>query len=120
MRLDSYAASTWVDGAVGTGLIADGTTLNSFTVLSTGWYLMAFNSCCDVAYAYNVQHVDTDGATVLRTYLVQLAAGTDRDIWPAPVNFRQNQILRARLNGAVTTTRGLQVTIWPHFVAPGQ
>lgn len=120
MRTDSYVESTWADGSVLTGLVADATTLNAFLIPQSGWYLMAFNSCCDVAYAYNVQLLDVDGVTVLRTYLVQLAPGTDRDIWPSPLAFTIGQSLRVRLNGAVTTTKGIQVTIFPHYMAPGR
>lgn len=120
MRTDSYVSSQWVDGSILTGVVADLTTLNSFLIPNSGWFLFAFGSCCDVAYAYNIDLVDVDGATVLRRYLVQLAAGTDREIWPSPIAFTAAQTVRVKLNGAVTTTKGIQVTIWPHFMAPGR
>lgn len=118
MRTDSFTSSEWVDGSELTGSVADGATLLSKAITKSGWYLLGFINSCDVAFAYRVRQLDTDGSTVLHSTMLQAAAGNDPELWPSPVQLRSGQTVKVLLNGGITTTKGVQITLFLQLLVP--
>ncbi len=111
-RLDSFAASPWLDGLLLTGLQAIGTVLTTSGALPEGWYLLGCISSCDLAYVYDVIQYASNGTTVKHSQRYQAAAGTDSQFFPSPVGLADGDIISIVLAVAVTPVVGLQCSLF--------
>lgn len=119
MRTDSFAKSTLEDGALLTGNIGAGTTINQWTVTQTGYWLLAFAVACDVSFSYYARVIDVDGTTILKNPLYQSASGTDWAVYPTPIYLVRNQIVRLVSGTTIIPATGLQGNIFPTLSIPG-